>query len=213
MGQDNPFLQTILDNPADDAPRLIYADWLEEHGESRQAEFLRLECRLARWTLTDEERASLTRAFHRCGGLIDPDWIARLGIRTIYAERTSTPFWSLRETVEVTATTPLRQAGGRGSYAAVTFRFSPLKEKTAIILEIKTRWLPRFEYASGVVTGVREGIRTHSLSGKVLGSLRMEWIEARDHPFDSSQSSFHRAAVLALTHPNFVGKLMQVAQW
>ena len=31
----------ILADPFDDAPRLVYADWLEESGESEQAEFIR----------------------------------------------------------------------------------------------------------------------------------------------------------------------------
>jgi uncharacterized protein (TIGR02996 family) len=33
--------------PEDDAPRLVLADWLEEHGDSERAEFLRLQLRLA----------------------------------------------------------------------------------------------------------------------------------------------------------------------
>jgi uncharacterized protein (TIGR02996 family) len=37
-----PFLKTILDDPAADAPRLVYADWLEEQGDVR-AEFIRLQ--------------------------------------------------------------------------------------------------------------------------------------------------------------------------
>ncbi|HKB04124.1 MAG TPA: TIGR02996 domain-containing protein [Gemmataceae bacterium] len=32
----------------DDAPRLVYADWLEEHGQPERAEFIRLQCELAR---------------------------------------------------------------------------------------------------------------------------------------------------------------------
>lgn len=37
------FLQTIVENPFDDTPRLIYADWLEEHGNEPRAEFIRLQ--------------------------------------------------------------------------------------------------------------------------------------------------------------------------
>jgi uncharacterized protein (TIGR02996 family) len=39
------FLQEILARPDDDAPRLIYADWLEEQGDVR-AEFIRIQCAL-----------------------------------------------------------------------------------------------------------------------------------------------------------------------
>jgi uncharacterized protein (TIGR02996 family) len=40
-------LRAIKETPEDDAPRLILADWLEEHGEPDRAEFIRLQCRLA----------------------------------------------------------------------------------------------------------------------------------------------------------------------
>jgi uncharacterized protein (TIGR02996 family) len=41
------FLRAILENPDDDAPRLIYADWLDENGEPERAEFIRVQCSLA----------------------------------------------------------------------------------------------------------------------------------------------------------------------
>jgi uncharacterized protein (TIGR02996 family) len=46
------FLQAILEAPGDDAPRLVYADWLDEHGttdaDRDRAEFIRVQCELAR---------------------------------------------------------------------------------------------------------------------------------------------------------------------
>jgi len=44
MNAEHAFLQTILAHPNDDAPRLIYADWLEERGDAARAEFIRLQC-------------------------------------------------------------------------------------------------------------------------------------------------------------------------
>jgi uncharacterized protein (TIGR02996 family) len=41
------FLEAIIENPDDDAPRLIFADWLDEHGQSDRGEFIRLQIRLA----------------------------------------------------------------------------------------------------------------------------------------------------------------------
>src|SRR5262245_46285153 len=38
-------LHGCKDNPDDNAPRLVLADWLEEHGEPERAEFIRLQCR------------------------------------------------------------------------------------------------------------------------------------------------------------------------
>lgn len=37
-------LRSILENPADDNLRLIAADWLDEHGYSERANFIRLQC-------------------------------------------------------------------------------------------------------------------------------------------------------------------------
>jgi uncharacterized protein (TIGR02996 family) len=41
-------LQDILAHPDDDAPRLVYADWLDEHGDPDRAEFIRVQCEAAR---------------------------------------------------------------------------------------------------------------------------------------------------------------------
>jgi uncharacterized protein (TIGR02996 family) len=40
-------LQAILDEPDDDGLRLIYADWLHDHGDPDRAEFIRLEIAMA----------------------------------------------------------------------------------------------------------------------------------------------------------------------
>ena len=45
---EHAFLQAIIENADDLAPRLIYADWLDERGDSDRAEFIRLQCVSAR---------------------------------------------------------------------------------------------------------------------------------------------------------------------
>jgi uncharacterized protein (TIGR02996 family) len=47
------FLEAILADPEDDALRLIYADWLDEHGDPERAEFIRVQIELARLPPTD----------------------------------------------------------------------------------------------------------------------------------------------------------------
>ncbi|MEK6235020.1 MAG: TIGR02996 domain-containing protein, partial [Planctomycetales bacterium] len=42
---ESAFLREVCDSPLDDAPRLIFADWLEERGDVR-GEFIRLQCDL-----------------------------------------------------------------------------------------------------------------------------------------------------------------------
>src|SRR5262245_59686176 len=41
-------LRAVLVDPADDLPRLAYADWLDERGEVARAEFIRLQLELGR---------------------------------------------------------------------------------------------------------------------------------------------------------------------
>lgn len=41
-------LRAILMRPAEDTPRLAYADWLDEHGESERAEFIRVQVEFER---------------------------------------------------------------------------------------------------------------------------------------------------------------------
>jgi uncharacterized protein (TIGR02996 family) len=43
-----PFLKMICANPADDAPRLVYADWLDENDAADRAEFIRVQIELNR---------------------------------------------------------------------------------------------------------------------------------------------------------------------
>src|SRR5262245_18510189 len=44
---EDAFLADIAEHPADDAPRLIYADWLDEYGRPERAELIRVQVRRA----------------------------------------------------------------------------------------------------------------------------------------------------------------------
>jgi uncharacterized protein (TIGR02996 family) len=55
---EHAFLRAIHDCPLDNAPRRIYADWLEERGEVR-AEFIRLQCDLTASNASDCARNDL----------------------------------------------------------------------------------------------------------------------------------------------------------
>src|SRR5262245_21506431 len=56
---DSDFMRSIIESPDDDAPRLVYADWLEEHGQTDRSAFIRVQCELARLPEADERRASM----------------------------------------------------------------------------------------------------------------------------------------------------------
>lgn len=48
MTEGELLLRGVLLNPADDTARLVYADWLQENGDEERAEFVRVQCELAR---------------------------------------------------------------------------------------------------------------------------------------------------------------------
>jgi uncharacterized protein (TIGR02996 family) len=62
MTQDDAFLRAICEAPDDDTPRLVYADWLEEHGQAERAEFIRAQCALAGATAGPNRLALEARA-------------------------------------------------------------------------------------------------------------------------------------------------------
>lgn len=79
------FLAAIREAPDDDAPRLIYADWLDENGEAERAEFVRVQCELARLDI------KLRGQQFGCGGKHSHDGFAGQIIHGILHE--SDPRW------------------------------------------------------------------------------------------------------------------------
>src|SRR5437868_13708602 len=71
------FYQDILEHPDDRAPRLIYADWLEEQGDPR-GEFIRLHCAATDLAPGDPAREPLARRLHELMAEHEADWAAVL---------------------------------------------------------------------------------------------------------------------------------------
>lgn len=59
MSPEKPFLEAIRDAPEDDLPRLVFADWLDENGQPDRAEFIRVQCELAKLTFGHPDYYSL----------------------------------------------------------------------------------------------------------------------------------------------------------
>ena len=86
-GMEHAFLRDIATAPEDDAPRLVYADWLEDHdpgprdreGTSLRAEFIRLQCQLARLPAHDLQRPCLEAREQELFPAQTADWLERLG--------------------------------------------------------------------------------------------------------------------------------------
>jgi uncharacterized protein (TIGR02996 family) len=71
MTHDEAFLQAIREAPDDDAPRLIYADWLEEHGDADRAAFIRVQCS---WADPQTEEPQAEALLARAEALLRQHW-------------------------------------------------------------------------------------------------------------------------------------------
>src|SRR4051794_20166340 len=59
MASHQAFLADIIECPDDDAPRLVYADWLDDNGDADRAELIRAQCESARLPECDRRRLLL----------------------------------------------------------------------------------------------------------------------------------------------------------
>jgi uncharacterized protein (TIGR02996 family) len=59
MSVEEAFLRSIIEAPDDDTPRLVFADWLDDHENPARAEFIRVQCSLDNITASDPRRLAL----------------------------------------------------------------------------------------------------------------------------------------------------------
>src|SRR5262249_48647085 len=71
-------LQDIRSNPDDDTPRLIYSDWLDEHGQSARAELIRIQCEAAQLPKDDKHRQALEARARRLEDAHLDQWVGPL---------------------------------------------------------------------------------------------------------------------------------------
>jgi len=72
------FLRTIYENPEDDAPRLSYADWLDEHGQTDRADFIRVQLELARLAEDHPRQPELLRREETLLAAHRAEWLGEL---------------------------------------------------------------------------------------------------------------------------------------
>lgn len=80
------FLQAIIENPDDDAPRLVYADFLEERGDHDRAQFIRCQCELAHLPANDARRSELEATQSELLGKHEHEWADEIPRRVIRLE-------------------------------------------------------------------------------------------------------------------------------
>src|SRR5262245_35526059 len=93
--EEQALLAEIAQRPGDDTPRLVYADWLDDHARGQEdhdrAEFIRLQCRAAElgttgvdwhWDVDPDGREEALLKKHRKRWLeVLPKWARRHGDR------------------------------------------------------------------------------------------------------------------------------------
>jgi uncharacterized protein (TIGR02996 family) len=172
MDDNAALLRSILDAPDDDAPRLVYADWLEESGDPDQtlrAQFIRHQISLrtanpaASAEALDEQRRLLDLAERRWV----PDWLrgnrASWGRGFIQEVACSMSDWA-RHGQELLAEHPIRR---------VVLHGEVLREHVPVLEQTKTPWrnldLTQCTFAPSIHLAVAAGatsvVARHVLQG------------------------------------------------
>ncbi|MBX9623278.1 MAG: TIGR02996 domain-containing protein [Gemmataceae bacterium] len=112
MTDEDALLTAIAAAPADDTPRLVYADWLEDRGDPR-AEYVRLEVERNRLKPRGKDgRAELNARLEALRPLADPHWLPRIDRTTRYSYYLSQPACRQIESDEMTGQ-PLPELGSQ----------------------------------------------------------------------------------------------------
>ena len=158
-GMPQAFLDTIVANIDDDAPRLVYADWLDEQGDRDRAEFIRVQVDRARRPAWDAAQVRLR--------LREQELLTQHGERWL---------------AELPAIRGARWEGfRRGVVAEVSFTsFEAMRASAhacravAPVEAVTVRW-PRRREGSRVATRIAE-LRELSLTGRPGGDDEIAWL-------------------------------------
>lgn len=75
MSTHSDFISAIAAAPRDDASRLVYADWLEEHNDAHAADYLRAELDLAKLPLDSAAAPALRNRLWQAWANVEPRWL------------------------------------------------------------------------------------------------------------------------------------------
>lgn len=98
MNDRDALIAAISAHPREDTPRLALADWLDEHGKSSRAEFVRLQCRAARLRAGTVPRANALRAADDLRAEHEADWLGAWASRLVSWEYRRGFVWTVRMT-------------------------------------------------------------------------------------------------------------------
>jgi uncharacterized protein (TIGR02996 family) len=78
MNTADAFLADICNRPNDNAVRMIYADWLEDHNDAARAEIIRLQCKLRGLPIGHADRPDLEQRERKLLDRHSADWLSAL---------------------------------------------------------------------------------------------------------------------------------------
>jgi uncharacterized protein (TIGR02996 family) len=208
MSAEEVFLRDIRERPEDDAPRLIYADWLEEHGPpggADRAAFIRLQCRAAALPAEDDDRPELERQARLLLRQHRDSWLGALG-ELIHDAQFRRGFV---EGVEVLGKTFLERP-------AELFEREPIRHVTLLdVNDSRLLWLtgcPFLDRIEGLVVQpphslfgvpVRDHVRTDEIVEELARSPHLRGLRS----LDLTDNHFRRRGVAALASSPHLGGL------
>ena len=120
MTTSESLLAAVLSNPADDLPRLVYADYLEENGEPERAEFIRVQVEMAKvqaWQVTHNGGTSTGP---------DPAKVRRKRVKELHTRERILWFGAHGVGGQIRATLPTNDCGARIDGLAPTDHVHPV---------------------------------------------------------------------------------------
>jgi uncharacterized protein (TIGR02996 family) len=151
MTQEAAFLQAIVEAPEDDTPRLVFADWLDEQGQSARAEFIRVQVALAKTDEEDPKSDVLARRARDSWVEHSSEWLEEL------------PAWARKKAVyrrgfaeHITARAGSFVKGAKALFAAAPVRHAHLVYAIGSATDVPDEDLAACPYLAGL-TGLKVG--------------------------------------------------------
>src|SRR5262245_19160944 len=92
---DQALIRAILESPEEDLPRLAFADWLDGHGRTDQAEVIRVRYALRTLPADDPTRAGLEQREMGLSAWHQHTWVEQCGIGLTWGQALDLFRWRL----------------------------------------------------------------------------------------------------------------------
>ena len=217
---DEAFLEFIIESPDDNAPRLIYADWLEENDQPERAEFIRVQCELAGLAEGDPRRRKLQARERTLLATHQEEWLGSLRgnvngyeFRRGFVEAIVTSAGFFRDAKRLFAAAPIRVIRIRwGEAKAQDWAGCPyLTRLTGLELSSNGRF-DRTNLLHVLSSPHLTGLKTLKLAGTSIGTRGVKDIVAWPHFTDLARldlgcNHLDDAAADAMAQSLFIGHL------